>query len=359
MHSININLGEKSYPIYIASEGWKILPQAINGRVKGTKILVISDGNTYHHYYHLVENILISMGFKVYSAVITPGESSKNFRCAQMLYSKALEANLGRESTIIALGGGVVGDLAGFVAATYMRGIGFIQLPTSLLAQVDSSIGGKVAINHPLAKNIIGAFYQPSMVFINPNTLTTLPPRELATGMAELIKHGFIADRNFIIWLEENLEALLALDIDILSYALFRSCSIKVGIVEKDEKETGIRAYLNFGHTIGHAIESATGYSIYTHGEAIALGMVYESKIAMNMGLVDVDYVKNLSAMLKKVGLPTQLSSPDWDSIIEKMAYDKKNVGGHIIFILPTGYGKVGIFKEVDMKRVRQVLAKI
>lgn len=358
MHSININLGEKSYPIYIASEGWNILPQAINERIKGKKILVVSDENTYYHFYHLIENILMSMGLKVYSAIVTPGESSKSFQCAQMLYSKALDANLGRDSTIIALGGGVVGDLAGFVAATYMRGIRFIQLPTSLLAQVDSSIGGKVAINHPLAKNIIGAFYQPEMVFINPNTLTTLPPRELATGMAELVKHGFIADRDFIIWLEENLEALLALDIDTLSYALFRSCSIKAGIVEKDEKETGIRAYLNFGHTIGHAIESATGYSIYTHGEAIALGMVYESKIAVNMGLVDEDYVKNLSAILKKVGLPTQLCSPDWDRIISKMAYDKKNVGGRILFILPTGYGKVGIFQDVDMTHIRHVPAK-
>ncbi|MFS8501508.1 MAG: 3-dehydroquinate synthase, partial [Caldicoprobacter sp.] len=271
MQTITVDLKERTYPIHIAPEGWEALPHAIERFVSGKKAMVVCDENT-HMYYEAVKTALESVGCVVYSAVIPPGEASKSFEQAQALYTAALQANLTRSSTIVALGGGVVGDLAGFIAATYMRGIGFIQIPTSLLAQVDSSVGGKVAINHPLAKNVIGAFYQPHMVFINPHTLKTLPPREFSTGMAELIKHAFIADGDFITWLEQNMEALLSREVQALTHALYRSCSIKARVVEHDEKEAGPRMALNFGHTIGHAIESATGYSKYTHGEAVAMG---------------------------------------------------------------------------------------
>lgn len=356
MQSIVVNLGDKSYPIHIAPEGWEALPHAIDGTIKGKRVMVVCDENTYRLYYNSVKPVLVSMQYHVFEAIIPPGETSKSFECAQKLYTKALEAKLDRSSTIVALGGGVVGDLAGFVAATYMRGIGFIQIPTSLLAQVDSSIGGKVAINHPLAKNIIGAFYQPRMVFINPCTLTTLPPREFATGMAELIKHAFIADRDFIAWLEQNMEALIARDIQSLTYALYRSCQIKAHVVEQDEKEAGLRMILNFGHTIGHAIESATGYSKYTHGESVAMGMVYESKIAVNMGLINQDYIKRLSSLLEKAGLPTQLNSTDWSLILGRMAYDKKNIDDRIVFVLPRGYGKVDIFKNLETDWIKHAL---
>ena len=296
------------------------------------------------------------MGYRVNPAVIPPGEVSKSFDKALELYTHALEARLDRSSSIVALGGGVVGDLAGFIAATYMRGIGFIQIPTSLLAQVDSSIGGKVAINHPLAKNIIGAFYQPDAVFICPDTLVSLPSREFATGMAELIKHAFIADPDFISWLEENMIALISRDVEALSSAIHRSCLIKTGVVEQDEKETGLRMILNFGHTIGHAIEAATGYSKYTHGEAVAMGMIYESSIAMKMGLVNQGYINRLSDILRRAGLPTQLDTPAWGPIVERMIHDKKNVNQGIVLVLPTGYGKVSIIKDLNPEQVKQML---
>jgi 3-dehydroquinate synthase len=357
MQTIIVDLQERAYPIHIAPEGWEALPHAIGGTIKGKKVMVVCDENTHRLYCSPVKSMLETKGYTVYQAVVPPGEASKSFKQAQTLYTKALEANLDRSSTIVALGGGVVGDLAGFIAATYMRGIGFIQIPTSLLAQVDSSVGGKVAINHPLAKNIIGAFYQPRMVFINPHTLSTLPPREFATGMAELIKHAFIADGDFITWLEQNMEALLSCDVQALTHALYRSCSIKARVVEQDEREAGLRMILNFGHTIGHAIESATGYSKYTHGEAVAMGMVYEAKIAVHMGLIGQEYLKRLSSLLERAGLPTRLEAADWGLIIQRMAYDKKNVDSRIAFVLPTGYGKVEVFKDVAIDDIRRALA--
>lgn len=362
MQTITVDLKERAYPIYIAPEGWKALPCTLEGAIMGEKIMVVCDENTYRLYYEAVKTVLEDQGYAVYPAVIPPGEASKSFEQAQALYTRALEAGLTRSSTIVALGGGVVGDLAGFIAATYMRGIGFIQIPTTLLAQVDSSVGGKVAINHPLAKNIIGAFYQPRMVFINPHTLKTLPQREFATGMAELIKHAFIADNQFLPWLEQNMEALLSRNVQTLTHALYCSCSIKARIVEQDEKESGLRMVLNFGHTIGHAIESATGYSTYTHGEAVAMGMVYEAKIAVHRGLIGRDYVERLSSLLEKAGLPTRLEAAtwkaaDWNLLLERMAYDKKNTDSRIVFVLPTGYGKVEVFKDITTEDIRQALA--
>jgi len=357
METITVNLKEREYPIHIAPEGWEALPNAIRGTIRGKKAMAVCDENTYRLYYGAVKTALENAGCSVYPAVIPPGEASKSFEQAQALYTRALEAKLNRSSIIVALGGGVVGDLAGFIAATYMRGIGFIQIPTSLLAQVDSSVGGKVAINHPLAKNIIGAFYQPHMVFINPHTLKTLPPREFSTGMAELIKHAFIADSDFITWLEQNMEALLSRDVAALTHALYRSCSIKARVVEQDERESGLRMILNFGHTVGHAIESITGYSKYTHGEAVAMGMVYEATLALHMGLIGQEYIRRISSLLERAGLPTVLEAADWSSILQRMAYDKKNVDSGITFALPTGYGKVEVFKGVAMDGIRQALA--
>ncbi len=295
----------------------------------------------------------------MFSAVIPAGESSKSLNIYETLITKALQHGLNRKSAIIALGGGVTGDLAGFAAATYMRGIDFIQIPTSLLAQVDSSVGGKVAVNHTLAKNIIGAFYQPEFVYINVSTLTTLPKREFSSGMAEIIKHGFIYDEVFLKSLDEDMDKLMSLDFAVLAEAIKNSCRIKAQIVEQDEKENGIRAILNFGHTIGHAIEAVAGYDKYTHGEAVSLGMVYESLIAREMGLIDDDYVERLRFMLHRANLPTAMTDLDTDKLIQKMSFDKKNQDNRITFVLPTDYGKVEIFKNIGNNLIKRVLNQL
>jgi len=328
--------------------------------LKSNKLLVVTDENVYPLYFAGLEAHLVDAGYQVFSAIIPAGEGSKSLEMAQVLYTRALESGLDRSSSILALGGGVVGDLAGFVASTYMRGIGFIQVPTTLLAQVDSSVGGKVAVNHPLGKNIIGSFYQPKIVYINTKTLSTLPPREFSSGMAELIKYGFIWDEEFLNWLEAKLDSILSRDSETLVKAVEWSCRIKAQVVEQDEKENGLRAILNFGHTVGHAIETVTNYSKYTHGEAVALGMICESKIAAEMGLIDNSLVTRLIELLKRTGLPSVLSEPlPLDSLIEAMGHDKKNIGGAIVFILPVATGKVEIFRNVDMEVVESALSSI
>lgn len=356
--TVNVNLPVAPYSIHITN-GWEQVPLFLEKSIEGKKLLVISDENVYQLYFHKVQPLLTNSPFKIHWAIIPPGENSKNLAMAETLYTKALEAGLDRSSSIIALGGGVVGDLAGFIAATYMRGINLIQIPTTLLAQIDSSVGGKVAVNHPLAKNIIGSFYQPKGVYINTQTLYDLPPREFSTGMAELIKYGFIWDESLLPWLEDNIKLLMKRNEDILTYAIYESCRIKADIVEQDEKENGLRAILNFGHTVGHAIESVTGYSRYTHGEAVALGMLCEVLLAHRMGLVRVSLVDRLMALLKQANLPIKIPSIDIDNLIGVMAHDKKNMGGDIVFVLPTGIGKVDIFTKLDNKLLRQVLKQL
>jgi len=356
MDTIIVNLGEKSYPIHISKDGWNDLLNVIPEKYKTRTILIVSDENVNPIYFENMQHLLESFGAKVFSAVISAGENSKSLDVYENLITQALQYGLNRKSAIIALGGGVAGDLAGFVAATYMRGIDFIQIPTSLLAMVDSSVGGKVAVNHSLAKNIIGAFYQPEFVYINVRTLATLPKREFASGMAELIKHGFIYDKNFLNSLIANMDKLMSLDFDVLAEAVTISCRIKAQIVEQDEKETGIRAILNFGHTVGHAIEAVAGYDKYTHGEAISIGMVYESLIAKEMGLVDDIYIERLRSILKRAMLPTVMKDIDTGKLIERMSYDKKNQDNGITFVLPTDYGKVKIFNDIGNDLIKRVL---
>jgi len=358
MDTIIVNLGEKSYSINISTDGWNNLRNVIPEKYKTRSILIVSDKNIHPIYFENMQHLLESFGAKVFSVVIAAGESSKNLNVYENIVSKALQYGLNRKSAIIALGGGVAGDLAGFVAATYMRGIDFIQLPTSLLAMVDSSVGGKVAVNHSLAKNIIGAFYQPEFVYINVRTLSTLPKREFSSGMAELIKHGFIYDKNFLNSLIANMNKLMSLDFDELAEAITTSCRIKAQIVEQDEKETGIRAILNFGHTIGHAIEAVAGYDKFMHGEAVSVGMVYESLIAKEMGLVDYDYIELLRTTLERAKLPTEIKGIDTEKLIQKMFHDKKNENNGITFVLPTDYGKVDIFKNIDTALIKRILNK-
>ncbi|HZJ83834.1 MAG TPA: 3-dehydroquinate synthase [Clostridia bacterium] len=345
---ISLDLPLNPYSIHI-NHSWQGLASTLKPFVENKKVMIVLDETVNHLFYHEVYSILVSCGCQVYSSLIEPGEASKSLKVAETLYTRALEAKLNRSSAILALGGGVVGDLAGFVASTFMRGISFIQIPTTLLAQVDSSVGGKVAVNHPLAKNIIGSFYQPKSVYINLGTLMTLPERQYSTGMAELIKYGFIWDIELLEWLQDNIAHLMDRQTHALAYAVQRCCETKAHIVSKDEKEHGLRAILNFGHTIGHGLESMTGYSLYTHGEAIALGMIYESRIAQYMGLIDASLVDLLTLLLEKANLPTKLQGIDVDQLIEAMTHDKKNKSGSIVFILPIDTGKVDIFDNVDV----------
>lgn len=357
-----VELDSRSYPIYIHKD-WNILFQEAfdyldrkKGSLKGKKIMVITDRNVHSLYHNTVVKYFREVGMEAITAVVEPGESSKSLTEAEKLYTAALKANLERSSFIAALGGGVIGDLAGFVASTYMRGIPFIQIPTSLLAQVDSSVGGKVAVNHSLAKNIIGAFYQPECVLMNTAVLAALPDREMATGMAELIKHGIIRDEAFLSWLASNKGALAARDPDMLARAVHRSCEIKTDVVVRDEREQGLRAILNFGHTIGHAIEAAAGYGIYTHGEAVSMGMVAEAHIARLLGLISAGYVERISGLLADAGLPTTLPELDAGLLLEWMKHDKKNVSGQIVFVLPTAPGRVEVFRNVKEEVILKAL---
>ncbi|HHY83685.1 MAG TPA: 3-dehydroquinate synthase [Clostridiales bacterium] len=347
MKTVWVNLNDRSYPIYLHDD-WDVLFQEASVYCHGDKALIITDENVCKLYYSIVEKHLRSLGMQTTCAVVPPGEASKSLKEAEKLYTAALNASLERSSLIVALGGGVIGDLAGFVASTYMRGIPFIQIPTTLLAQVDSSIGGKTAVNHPLAKNIIGSFYQPKCVIMNAATLRTLPRREIANGMAEIIKHGIIKDEAFLAWLEDNVEQLKAQNISILIQAIHRSCEIKADVVTADEREQGLRTILNFGHTIGHAIEAAAGFSTYTHGEAVSMGMVAEAVIAHLMGLIPMEYINRIRNILSGAGLPVTIPDIDNSSLLKLMQHDKKNKDGKIAFVLPTAPGQAGIFRNVE-----------
>jgi len=364
--TVALDLGEKSYLIHIG-RGWETLVQKLfsdkadcassqRGLSRCRKALIVTDENVNPLYGSSIFTALNQAGIKAEILAVPPGESSKDLGSVEGLYTAALKAGLDRSSMIVALGGGVVGDLAGFIAATYMRGISFLQIPTSLLAQVDSSIGGKVAVNHPLAKNIIGAFHQPAGVLINIDTLATLPPRELSTGMAELIKHGFIYSSSFLNWLEENLDAVMELDGDALTEAVYQSCTIKAAIVSQDEKEQGLRAILNFGHTIGHGIEAVAGYGRYTHGEAVAIGMVTESYIALLRGLINESCIDRIKGILIKAGLPVRMPSLEQHSLLQAMRHDKKNTGDKIAFVLLEGPGKTSVYRDVDAEIIKEAI---
>lgn len=281
-------------------------------------------------------------------AVLPPGEATKSFASAQALWDRLVAMKADRHACVVAVGGGVIGDLAGFVAATYARGLPLLMVPTTLLAQVDSSVGGKVGINHPGAKNIIGAFHQPIGVWIDTMSLATLPDRELRCGLAEVIKYGVILDADFFAEIESEADAILASEPSILRRIIARSCRLKADVVARDEREeTGLRAVLNFGHTVGHAIEAVAGYGgAFQHGEAVAVGMVVESRIAEGMGWIGPDVTERLIAILDRFGLPTEAPGLDPDALIEAMGRDKKNRGGRIRFVLPRRLGHVELTDE-------------
>lgn len=347
MAELKVELGPSSYNIHIGKDPSQLLGSLLSEMGCSRNVLIITDENVGRLYGNKLLDTLNSAGFFGHTYTIKPGEDSKSASVAMPIYTKAIELQLDRKSPIIALGGGVVGDLTGFIAATYLRGVPFIQIPTSLLAQVDSSVGGKVAINHPLGKNLIGAFYQPKIVLIDPSMLSTLPERELYTGLAEVIKYGLISDCNFFEFLNEHYSQILAGNEEILEKIIYRSCQIKADIVAKDERESGLRIILNFGHTIAHAIEAYTGYKKYTHGEAVAIGMHGAALLSYYLGYCNEQTLQAVRSCVERFRLPLKAELCPADALLSLLARDKKTIGGKINWVLINDVGHVSICNDV------------
>jgi len=356
LKEVMVNLGPRSYTINIGTGLLDQLADSVRSSGLTGRIALVTDTNVLPLYGEKARQILSDAGFTAGLYEIAAGEESKSLDRVADLCRKLLIDELDRTSGVIALGGGVVGDIAGFVAATYMRGIPYVQVPTTLLAQVDSSIGGKVGVNLPEAKNIVGSFYQPRAVIIDPGTLRTLPEREFRAGLAEVVKYGVIADADLFNLVESGFEAILAQDHDILEKVVGTCCRIKAGVVERDEMERGERAILNYGHTIGHAIEAAGGYDRFLHGEAIAVGMNGAALIAAELGLTDEDFVSRQVRALRSIGLPTGWSDLPVTKVFAALKMDKKKSAGTLRFVLPCKPGRVAIREGVDEGLVNRVL---
>jgi shikimate kinase/3-dehydroquinate synthase len=331
--TLNVELEERSYPITIGP-GVLDDPALLARHLGGTRVAIVTNTTIAPLYLDKVAAPLRAAGREVLEIVLPDGEEHKTWASLMQVFDALLAAKCDRKITLVALGGGVIGDLTGFAAASYMRGVPFVQIPTTLLAQVDSSVGGKTGINHPLGKNMIGAFYQPRAVLADTSTLATLPGRELSAGLAEVIKHGAILDAAFFEWIEQNIDKLVARDPVALAHAIARSCEIKAEVVRKDEREGGLRAVLNFGHTFGHAIEAGLGYGTWLHGEAVGCGMVMAADLSQRLGLVGPDTVERVRALVRAAGLPVVAPDLGAERWIELMEVDKKNEGGAIKFIL-------------------------
>tara|TARA_R110001599_G_scaffold353459_1_gene592424 strand:- start:125307 stop:126395 length:1089 start_codon:yes stop_codon:yes gene_type:complete len=355
MHTLHVDLGERSYPVYI---GRDLLadPELLASHISGSQVVVVSNDNVAPLYMERVRTALGSRK-RVTEVLLRDGEEYKTLGTLSDIFDQVMAAGHNRTTTFIALGGGVVGDITGFAAACYQRGVHFIQLPTTLLAQVDSSVGGKTAVNHPMGKNMIGAFHQPEAVLIDTNTLQTLPPREFAAGLAEVIKYGLVSDEPFYHWLREHLPKLLAREEAALAEAIERSCSNKAKVVAADEREGGIRAILNLGHTFGHAIETDRGYGQWLHGEAVAAGMVLAMELSRRRGWVAQEDVENLRALILAAGLPVV---PPADmtatAFLELMARDKKVVDGRLRLVLLRGVGSACIVDDVTDSELEDLL---
>jgi 3-dehydroquinate synthase len=354
MKKIRVKLGQNGYYIHIGADLLAETGHLLKELGFNDKAVIITDPTVKNLYGISLRQSLTGNGFKVALLEVPEGEEYKSLDTAGRLYHELTEFGAERLTPVLALGGGVIGDVAGFVAATYMRGIPLVQLPTTLLAQVDSSIGGKVAVNHGQLKNKIGAFYQPRIVVADITTLQTLPLTELTSGLGEVIKYAIIKDGDFFTYLEEHLESIRALDEKTLEYIVTVSARVKAEIVEKDEKDLGLRNILNFGHTIGHAIESVSEFRI-SHGQAVAVGMMVASGIAGEIGVLENASVVRIRKLLRRAGLMTKISKVELSKVLETMTYDKKVVGGKIRFVLPRTIGEVFITDDVNMKIVEKV----
>jgi 3-dehydroquinate synthase len=345
--SVTVDLGARSYDIRIGSG---LLDDAAvwGGLPSGGDALIITNRTVGGLYRSRLQRALIKRHAHVFDVELPDGEEHKNWQALNQIFDALLGNGCDRRTTVYALGGGVVGDVAGFAAATFMRGVPYVQVPTTLLAQVDSSVGGKTAINHPLGKNLIGAFHQPRLVVCDLESLQTLPDREMRAGLAEVVKYGPIADWSFFEWIERHASELLARDVDALAYAVQRSCEIKAAVVAQDERESDVRAILNFGHTFGHAIEAGLGFGQWLHGEAVAAGMVLGTALSVKLGLIDPMLNDRMVTLLKRLHLPTQAPALGADRYLSLMRLDKKAVAREIRFVVLTGKGEAALRKVPD-----------
>lgn len=355
MKTLNVDLGERSYPIHIGTD---LLDQAelFRPHIKSRQVLIVSNTTVAPIYLERLKKTLAD--YQIETVILPDGEEYKTLDTLNKIFDAALEKRLDRRTTFIALGGGVIGDITGFAAASYQRGVPFIQVPTTLLAQVDSSVGGKTAVNHPKGKNMIGAFYQPQVVIADTKTLNTLEDRQLSAGIAEVIKYGLIREPGFFAWLEENVDSLMKRDQDALAYAIEQSCQCKADVVAADELEAGQRALLNLGHTFGHAIETGSGYGVVLHGEAVGTGMLMAADMSQRLGWIDEDDKQRALALIERAALP--IRAPEHmtpERFMDLMAIDKKVRDGRINLILLKGIGEAIVTDDFDPNALQATLA--
>ncbi|HTQ75062.1 MAG TPA: 3-dehydroquinate synthase [Burkholderiales bacterium] len=357
MQTLSVALGERSYPIHV---GTGLLGRAdlVLPVLSRKTVAVVSNVTVAPLFMDRVAGALVREGVEVVRIVLPDGEDHKDWRTLNSVFDVLLEKRCGRDTTLVALGGGVIGDLAGFAAAIYQRGVSYVQLPTTLLSQVDSSVGGKTAINHPLGKNMIGAFHQPRLVLADMDALKTLPERELRSGVAEVIKHGLVRDAAFFAWLESNIERLLARDAEALEHAVLRSVEIKADIVHQDERESGLRKVLNFGHTFGHAIETGSGYGTWLHGEAVAAGMAMAADLSRQLGYLSEADTGRIRSLLQRAGLPVASKGIAPERMQQLMSVDKKVKEGRIHFVVLERLGAATLRDDVPRAALDRTLAR-
>ena len=356
---IPVQLGARSYTIVVERGGLATVGERLRDLGVGPRVAVVTVPEILRLYGKQVADSLETADFVATVVEVPDGEAAKRVAVVEHCWDAFLDAGLDRTSTVLGLGGGAVGDLAGFAAATYMRGVNFVPLPTTVLAQVDASIGGKTAIDHPKAKNLIGAFHQPRLVVVDPTTVTTLPEREFRSGLAEIIKHGIVLDARYFEELERDTAPLLFRDPATLERVIGGSCRLKASVVERDEREADLRAVLNYGHTLGHAFEAVTHYALWTHGEAVALGIVGEARLARRLGLASDETVSRQERLLAAVGLPTRLRPLDSDAVVAAVGRDKKSKNGRVPFVLAPEIGSYRLVYDVSADDIRAVLAEL
>lgn len=354
MKTLYVELGERRYPIFIGSN---LNPQELlEPYIHGKQVMIVSNETVAPLYLDRYKAALENLGKTVATCILPDGEKYKNIEHLNLIFDALLEAGFNRDCTVLALGGGVIGDMAGFASACFQRGVYFIQVPTTLLSQVDSSVGGKTGINHPLGKNMIGAFQQPQVVLADMSQLSTLPDRELSAGLAEVIKYALLGDEEFLVWLEANMKGLIARDEQLLAEAVYRSCAHKARIVANDEKEQGERALLNLGHTFGHAIESYLGYGEWLHGEAVATGMVMAADLSHRMGWISLEDLERTKKIISRAQLPIVCPKIPLDDFLAYMAHDKKVLNGQLRLVLLQQLGKAVITRDFDVELMQQAI---
>lgn len=358
MQTLTVDLGDRSYPIHI---GQDLLAKVelIMPHLKRKQVAIVTNTTVAPLYLEKLAEPLRAQGVSIIPIVLPDGEQYKNAEVLNTIYDALLTNRCERRTTLIALGGGVVGDMCGYAAATFLRGVPFIQIPTTLLSQVDSSVGGKTGINHPLGKNMIGAFYQPQLVLADTETLNTLPDRELSAGIAEVIKYGLIRDPDFFAWLETNMHLLMARNPQALSYAIYRSCQNKAEVVSLDEKESGERALLNLGHTFGHAIENGMGYGVWLHGEGVAAGTILAAKMSQRMGWLQAEDIERVERIFKAGGLPVEAPDLGVEKYLDLMGLDKKVADGKIRLVLLQAVGKAVMTGDYPQEKLLETLAVV